>query len=474
MMSKKSRRATSNEKGGDARKCSPLKIVIGAIAAFVGFMTWLNATFDVNLNEKIKPVKISSVRRPEDKENRLQSDLDKWLQMNSNTPASRFVKLLRVHLHAQQDSEASRIKSCCKRVTSLNRCADIFSKLGDMETKAAVSTKNRAWCLGGTQNYLHAQKLHQDAASDELEIYTRIPFINRDDFTVWNLRRYQNEKKISNLGTDAVCLPLILAAASIQDFGVAVELGPFLGFSSRCLGIGLNTTGQTHSFFAFDTFDGKGNYNFIARSSPWVQQYNQSFTPQNSNFFWLWDMVMKDVYPTAQANVGRINAANVNAQHWNNQTIAFLGIDSIKDWRGWKIQLEGLQPLLSKGAIFAAMDFILSDQPLIYYGCLRSFLQPVYSSLCAGEHWIFIVLQDIYQTDIQKCMSELVSFSSTESFPSTESVDTMMQRLKQDLLFLRNLNSSKEDDTMSSEMNCVQDALAKKLSITSPFWSRFK
>ena len=102
MMSKQGLCVTSNEKGGDTRKCSPLKIVIGAIATFVGFMTWLNATFDVNLNEKIKPVKISSVRRPEDKENRLQSDLDKWLQMNSNTPASRFVKLLRVHLQSYQ------------------------------------------------------------------------------------------------------------------------------------------------------------------------------------------------------------------------------------------------------------------------------------------------------------------------------------------------------------------------------------
>jgi len=437
--------------------------------SYVGFMTWLNATFDVNLNEKIKPVKISSVRRSEEKENRLRSDLDKWLQMNSNTPASRFVKLLRVHLHAQHDSEASRIKSCCNRVTSLNRCADIFVKLGDTETKGAVATKNRAWCLGGTQNYLHAQKLHQDAASDELQIYTRIPLIDRDNFTVWNLHRYENKEWISNLGTDAVCLPLILAAASIQDFGVVVELGPFLGFSSRCLGIGLNTTGQSHSFFAFDTFDGTANYNSIAHSSPWVKQYNQSFTPQNSNFIWLWDMVMKDVYPTARANAGWINAANVNAQHWNNRPIAFLGIDSIKDWSDWKSQLEGLpNPLLSKGAIFAAMDFILTDQPLIYYGCLRSFLQPVYSSLCAAEHWIFIVLQDIYQADIQTCMSELVSF------PSTESINTMMQHLQQDLLFLRNLNSSKEDDTMSAEMNCVQDALAKKLSITSPIWSRFK
>ena len=155
MMSKQGLCATSNEKGGDTRKCSPLKIVIGAITAFVGFMTWLNATFDVHLNEN-KPFKIYSGRRPEEKENRLQSDLDKWLQINSNTPASRFVKLLRVHLHAQQDSEASRIKSCCNRVTSLNRCADVFSHLGETETKAAVSTKNRAWCLGGTQNYLHA------------------------------------------------------------------------------------------------------------------------------------------------------------------------------------------------------------------------------------------------------------------------------------------------------------------------------
>jgi hypothetical protein len=330
--------------------------------------------------------------------------------------------------------------------------------------------------LGGTTNYLQAKNQHnlQDNP-DEIEKNIQIPSIHSGSFTVWHLRRYaQNKELIYKLGTDAVCLPLILAGASIQDFGVAVELGPFLGFTSRCLGLGLNTTKRAHSFHAFDSFDGKENYNAISHRLPWVKQYNESFTSQNSNFVWLWNMAMQDVYPSARAHAGWINAANVNAQHWNGQPIAFLGIDSVKNWVHWKSQLEGFpSPLLLKGSIFAAMDFLFTDQPHIYYSCLQSYLQPVYSSFCTAEHWIFIVLKDIHQADIQKCMSELVSANG--GVPSYDSIAAMLRRMNQDLLFLRNLQPTKKDEaSMKGEVKCLQGELTSMLSINSDKWKRFQ
>lgn len=456
------------------RYFTPLNLVLGLSGFFAVFQVYLFTFYAENL-DKNRSVHVHSLRRSERNEGN-SSELEMWLRENENTPAARFVQLLRRYLHDQPDAEANRIRACCNQVTSLDRCADIVPIKDKTERKGVGSTKNRAWCLGGTANYLQAERQRDLKDNpEELERFTHMPLIDSSNFTVWHLRRYaQNKELIYKLGTDAVCLPLILAGASIQDFGVAVELGPFLGFTSRCLGLGLNTTRRAHAFYAFDSFDGRENYNAISHSLPWVKEYNQSFTPQNSNFVWLWNMAMQDVYPTAHAHAGWINAANVNAQHWNRQPIAFLGIDSVKNWVHWKSQFEGFQsPLLLKGSIFAAMDFLFTDQPHIYYGCLRSFLLPVYSSFCAAEHWIFIVLKDIYQNDIQKCMSDLVS--ARGGFPSQESIYAMIQHMNQDLLFLRNLSPTKIDgESMRGEMKCLQGVLTSMLSVNSEKWKRFQ
>lgn len=357
-------------------------------------------------------------------------ELEAWLKKNSETPGARFVHLLRSTLHYAPGAEASRINSC------------------------KYDNPNKALCFGGGRNY---EKTENETRNYEVaENLTRVP-MKEDSLSVWQLRRFHdNNHLIHRLDTDAVCLPLLLAGASVQ--GVAVELGTFVGLSSRCIGMGLSSTDMTNAFYAFDTFTNVANYNSITSAMPWVKEYNPDYGP-SSSFKWLWEMTMEDAYPTANAFEGFINADTVNPAVWGDRPISLLSVDSVKTLEHWRAQFAGLQPnFLERGAIFCLMDFTFTAQPLFVYACLRDYLQPVYTSWCVGEHWIFIVTETIPSNRLYTCLKELPREGPFS--PSEAILDKVVSELNQDLSFLG-------DDALNDDIECVSSFLMKKLAPNS-------
>jgi hypothetical protein len=100
-----------------------LKVVLELLVIFAGFQTFMFAFYVVKI-DKDHTLHAHSLRQSVRTEyNPL--ELETWLKENGNTPAARFVQLLRMYLHDRPDAEANRIRACCNQATSFDRCADI-------------------------------------------------------------------------------------------------------------------------------------------------------------------------------------------------------------------------------------------------------------------------------------------------------------------------------------------------------------
>ena len=373
------------------------------------------------------------------------SSFDLWMRENPDTPGARFVDLMKTYMHGKPGSEGDRIKAC--------------------------SSGEFAHCFAGTVNFTPKPGMEDE----ELEKETKLPLV-KDGKTVYQARRFFNtDRLIRTLGTDLACLPLLLASAAVKD-GVVVELGPFVGLSSRCMGMGLQTTGREGEMYVFDTWAGARNFKDIVSSMPWIKTEHPEYSPDNDSFLWLWKMVMKDAYPSAKAYQGWITPKTVKPETWDNKKIDVLSIDSIKSWSSWNEQLGGLgDTFLEKGAIFAAMDFTYTDQPNFVYACLRDYLQPVYTSWHRGEHWIFVVLKTIPFELPTTCMKKIMA---GKKIPSQDVTDRIERQLKDDLDFMQSLGSDPvHHEFLDSQTKLMIDGMVKwKIGNGSPtakFWSRF-
>ena len=215
----------------------------------------------------------------------------------------------------------------------------------------------------------------------------------RDFFT------YPSGGEILALGTQPACFPLMLAGAAVEDWGVAVEIGPFVGQSSRCIAMGLNATGDGEGgrYHVFDSFSG-----FVHTVKSGMRSAGIGDQPLiDDKWEWFWRMSVGDVYPSTLSYQGFAGPATVKPETWSGQRVALLSVDSIKDiTRHWK-QLAGMQPMfLERGAIIAFLDgFQTKRFSTFLYGCLREYIVPVYSSWCYTspklEHLIVAVVKDI-------------------------------------------------------------------------------
>jgi hypothetical protein len=330
---------------------------------------------------------------------RLQSsELNEWLDKYPETPGARFVHLLRKHLHYQLGAEDARIKDC---------------------------HTTRLACFGGAQ------------ARDNFQT-TLIPTTS---WTLHDFLHLNGTDKIPRLGTDPVCLPLVLAGQSVLDAGVVAEFGPFAGMTSRCLGLGLNITGIENVLYAFDTFSNENNWAAIRQQASWVKS-DKRYDPKQ-DFLWVWERVVHSIYPSAQAIKGPISKATANRRVWGNKPVALLSLDSIKDVRHWQDQLEGIHSLQA-GSILALQDFILSDQPTMLYACLRDYLIPVFTCWDFWEPWIFIVKKKVLLRLPCECMKKL----------QDNDADKMEKQALQDLELMGDSTMSEtKNKTMSKLIN---------------------
>lgn len=295
-------------------------------------------------------------------DSRLQSnEINEWIDQYPDTPGARFIHLLRKHIHYAHGAEDRRIDDCYT---------------------------SRIECFGGAQ------------ATNQMKT-TVIP---TTQMTMQEFLHLDGKDKIPRLGTDPVCLPLILAGQAVQNTGVIVEFGPFAGMTTRCLGLGLNQTGVKNAMYSFDTFENENNWRAIRQQAKWVVDMPQ-YDPKK-DFIWVWERVVQGVYATAKAIPGFISKETANPAVWNNDQIAILSLDSVKDVLHWQDQMEGIK-MLKAGSILALQDFIQTDQPTIVYGCLRDYLMPVFTCWDYWEPWIFVVKKDMSLRLPCKCLKNL-------------------------------------------------------------------
>lgn len=384
-----------------------------------------------------------------------------WLLDNPNTPGARLVSLLNEHLHPHADAEGERLIAC--------------------------HDKNYPLCFGGHAAYHKAlEEAPEDKKSDKIYIEreTKMPFgptvdpDQSDGYSVWKMRRFAKMankfRQIHNLGTEPACLALVLAGAAVgDDFGVVVELGTYLGLSSKCIGLGLNSTKRQDAYFAFDLF-GNDDYNYdkITKNMPWTLQVKPDFTKESS-YQWLWRNATVDVYPSAQAFEGFINATTVYPKLWKKQPIALMSVDSAKTWSHFRDQTAGIQRpyMLKKGSILILMDFLTIDTQikLLYTGCMGQYLQPVYSSYCKGEQWIFVATQSFSLGMVGACMQDYLGNEQQE--PTEQQYEAMLERAQGHVNFMDNLGSDGLLSTaLADERKCMMEHLETELKESTVHW----
>jgi hypothetical protein len=325
--------------------------------------------------------------------NSLSFRLEQFVEQNPDTPGARFIRLLRDYLHYEPGAEAKRLSSC--------------------SNLAIKDAKNVSFCFGGGRNY---QKAMDSLNGDDLKLEHATSLVlweDRTDMNVYKLRRYNGtDRLIPYLGTQAACLPLILAGYAAQEKpdNVVVELGPFAGLSSRCILVGMLKHGvHEGAYRAFDTFEGVNNWRAISYHAPWLKKEHPEFNENQTDFLFLWKMNVESVYPAAQASVGWINKDTLNPTVLGHKHVSMLSIDSAKSARMLIDQLEGLG-IIATGTIIFLMDFeFVPDQVRQIYACLREeFLIPVYASF-SMEHWAWIVTKDFSFEDgkIRQCFANL-------------------------------------------------------------------
>ncbi|KAG7342475.1 hypothetical protein IV203_007568 [Nitzschia inconspicua] len=154
-----------------------------------------------------------------------------FLQEYPNSTGARFIHLLKAELHARPEWEPHR-QSFCGRILSL--CIGGYhnanAKMPASSSSSSVSSRFST-SLDRLFNFYNGR-----------DYDTYLPLLPQtDSTTVHGVRHFRDtEHAIANLGTSKACLPLMLAAASIDpEVGTVVELGPFAGFSSNCAAYGI-------------------------------------------------------------------------------------------------------------------------------------------------------------------------------------------------------------------------------------------
>lgn len=358
-------------------------------------------------------------------------ELEDFLNRNPNTPAAILVPLLRKYLHTSPTAEAERARACARH-------------------------RNDKMCFGGHAYYTS----HTDKTEKEIPV---VLWEDDPDMNMYNLTHYPSGRKHSSLGTNMACIPLILAgfAATKDPSNVVVELGPFLGLSTKCIATGMRKNGiKQDTLFVYDKFTGTMNFKAIQKMHPWLNDEHPEYTQQNDNFHFLWEYGVKSTYPTVVSRQGFISKDTLNPETLGKRPVALLSIDSAKLNEHLQEQLAGLGPL-QKGSILMMMDFeFVREHIVLFFACLREkYVLPVYVSWHL-EHWMWIVTEDVDLADQNhyQCYEEYRANEERRS--------SVVDRALRDLQMLSGLT---DNATIIDAFAPVRSPLADKISAALRF-----
>ena len=333
-------------------------------------------------------------------------EVEDFMKAHGDTPAANFVNLIREHLHGEPHWERERIEGC-------------------------HLSKNLAKCLGGLRNFNAASE--EEKASEQLKIPL---YENSKEGSVYETYHFRNTThKLAILGSHPACLPLVLAGASVPKSGVIVELGPFAGYSTKCVALGLKTTGASrkNALKVYDIYEGPRNYRAIKQKAPWVTEFYPELNETNSDFVQLVKDTVHYVYPEVEIHKGWITKDSLNNDSLGENQLSVVMIDSAKTAKQLHTQIAGLS--ISVGTILFLMDFSLVREQIIQvYGCFRDHMVPVYVSW-GKEQWAWIVTKsfNINQPWVKMCYDQI-----NQKRPET--LKTMKQQASDDILFLAGLS----------------------------------
>lgn len=343
----------------------------------------------------------------------LEQDINDFMKAHPDTPGARFITLLREQIHGDDPSwERERIDACYKN-------------------------RDLVKCVVGRKNY--------EAASEE-EIKSQmvhLPFYEDKEGaegTVYELFHFQDtDKTIDNLGTVFVCLALILAGSTVSSNGAVIEMGPFAGFSSKCVAYGLKATGgDPKPMLVYDKYQDRENYKRLIRVCPWMKERYPDFTPEKADFLPLWKDTVRYVYPQATPVQGYIYPSTLHdgLDLLNGNNVELFVIDSAKSFKDLHNHMGSIT--LPTGTVIALMDFgFAQDQIFQVYGCFREFMFPVFTTFIEQEVWVVKKAFSLDQPSFRKCYTN----TSNEW---DKALDVMNKQFVADHTFMAGLTSDEK------------------------------
>ncbi len=243
------------------------------------------------------------------------------------------------------------------------------------------------------------------------------------------------DNEIASLGTHQTCLPFHLGGASVTRTGAIIELGPFAGFSSKCLATGLKTTGpgRKNSMFVYDSYNDNMNYNALSRHA-WITARYPNYTRENTDFLPLWKDTVQYVYPEAEPKQMYATKQTLNDDILGGNSLDILVVDSIKKKGDLHNQLGNLT--IPAGIVFFMNDFQMARDNIIQiYSCFRGHMLPVFTTFL--EQWVFVTTKsfNVDQPWVAKCYADIAN-------KMDEAMNMNMKQAKADIAFLAGLTNN--------------------------------
>ena len=338
----------------------------------------------------------------------LEQEINDFMKAYPNTPGARFITLLREEIHGEDPSwERERIDACYK-----NR--DLV--------KCVVGRKNY---MAASEEQIKSQKVHLPFYQDK----------DGDEGTAYELFHFQDtDKMIDNLGTHYVCLALILAGSTVS--GAVIEMGPFAGFSSKCIAYGLKATGgDAKPMLVYDKYEDIENYNRLIRTCPWMKEKYPDFTPEKADFLPLWKDTVQYVYPQATPVKGYFYPTTLydGLELLNGNNVDLFVIDSAKSAKALHDHMGSIT--LQTGTVIALMDFGFASQEIFQiYGCFREFMFPVFTTFIEQNIWVVKKTFSLDQPSFRKCYKNI-------SNEWDKALDVMNKQFIADHTFMAGLTS---------------------------------
>eukprot|EP00983_Pelagomonas_calceolata_P037771 1136500-Pelagomonas_calceolata.AAC.3 len=210
--------------------------------------------------------------------------------------------------------------------------------------------------------------------------------LNWSSFQPHHLFYYDDGSKVPAM-SDGACHALFLSGLACENDGTIVEMGTWLGASSRCLAAGLKIAGCSVDYKVLDRFQ-------HSQLSKLAGTRYAHIKPHSVNMLDIWTETVTSIYPAQPIvveNLDNLKRTGLNL-FWRRYRVQMFVIDSAKSVSSLRRQAHTVWENLVSGSVLHLMDFIKTDQVafvaslLIPFGYLKVLHVPFGTAA-----WVFSV-----------------------------------------------------------------------------------